>query len=478
VHNGLVQACDFSTLPVHPTQAYEILCCLLIAVLVWRFRRYLKAPGSILLFSVILYSCSRFFIEFFRDPDNSFIPFYFLGIKLIQWMVLAGIVILAGLLVTREKIFSRKTVIETTVEPALFRRVSLSLVLLFLFLLTKNWFDLTERTAAFVIVLPSIVLAGTDLFRHFSVPKYRFLTILVFCSSFFLMSQTYIPQNAGEKIKYKEISIGGIAGAYNTSFKKMMQVWVPPYEYQDCGGDTVIYPGHYDNILGLPQKLRHQSYVGSAGITFHEVRSKYRRSEWGFYVFGGNETESLSDGSYQKKNLILGINPSFRFDWKWIGFGYGFYAGTFRFSQFRSSENTGAGSQEIVRNLPFFPQLSFRVGPYDILFAEVNLNRQFPSGSPLQLLRFGLGTGFGKTDGTRLGIGYSTTGFYGETYIPIKEKFAIEASYANTLQPDMKAAWCFSLGLHYRFDFKTAKVTVREKKEPIPKHRIQKSNDN
>ncbi len=90
----------------------------------------------------------------------------------------------------------------------------------------------------------------------------------------------------------------------------------------------------------------------------------------------------------------------------------------------------------------------------------------------LQLFRFGLGTGLGRVDGTRLGIGYSTAGFYGETYIPIGEKLAIEGSYANTLQPDMKAAWCFSLGLHYRFDFKTAKVTVKERKKPVPRQRI------
>ncbi len=112
----------------------------------------------------------------------------------------------------------------------------------------------------------------------------------------------------------------------------MIHVWVPEQIVEGCGGYDTI-PGHYNDQLGPTQKLRHQSYVGSAGITFHEVRSKYRRSAWGVYLFGGNETESLSDNSYQKNNLILGINPAFRFDWKWIGFGSGFYAGQFGFAQ-------------------------------------------------------------------------------------------------------------------------------------------------
>ncbi len=221
VHNGLIQDCDTVTLPLHPTQGYEILCCLLIAILVWRYRKHLKAPGGGLLLSIILYGLSRFFIEFFRDPVNSFIPYYIFGIKLIQWMVLAGIAILTAVLVAREKIFTRKVIIQPAGESTLFRRVSLSMILFVLFLLVRNWFDLFERSIAFVIVLPPIVCTGVDLFKYFSVPKFRFLTILIFCSSFFLMSQSStFPRMQVKRLNTRRSVLVGLQGLIIQHTKK------------------------------------------------------------------------------------------------------------------------------------------------------------------------------------------------------------------------------------------------------------------
>ena len=68
--------------PLHPTQLYESLAeAILFAVLLWRIRRP-HAAGAIIGLYLILYSVSRFVIEFYRFHEQ---PTQ-LGLSLTQWM--------------------------------------------------------------------------------------------------------------------------------------------------------------------------------------------------------------------------------------------------------------------------------------------------------------------------------------------------------------------------------------------------------
>ncbi len=53
---------------IHPVQLYLILSALVILAVLIKYRKRLKAPGSLGLLSMALIVFFRFFIEFFRDP--------------------------------------------------------------------------------------------------------------------------------------------------------------------------------------------------------------------------------------------------------------------------------------------------------------------------------------------------------------------------------------------------------------------------
>ena len=109
LEKGLIQATDLASLPVHPTQVYQILFCLVIAFVVWKTRNKWRSHGSQLLFSMLLYGFFRFFNEFFRDPiANEWAGNYFFGLKYAQWFILAGLSILLSVILIKEKYFRNK----------------------------------------------------------------------------------------------------------------------------------------------------------------------------------------------------------------------------------------------------------------------------------------------------------------------------------------------------------------------------------
>lgn len=81
------------SLPVHPTQLYELFGCVAIFIFLWKFRKKIQFRGQSLALLLILYGVLRFIIEFFRDDDRGgyllstsqwiSIPLVILGINLI-----------------------------------------------------------------------------------------------------------------------------------------------------------------------------------------------------------------------------------------------------------------------------------------------------------------------------------------------------------------------------------------------------------
>lgn len=66
---GLVKLSDSFSLPVHPTQIYELFVCLSIFFILNTFWKYRKNDGEIMLLFGLIYPVCRFCIEFLRD-DN------------------------------------------------------------------------------------------------------------------------------------------------------------------------------------------------------------------------------------------------------------------------------------------------------------------------------------------------------------------------------------------------------------------------
>ncbi|MFZ5950303.1 MAG: prolipoprotein diacylglyceryl transferase, partial [Candidatus Rifleibacteriota bacterium] len=79
--------------PVHPTQLYELFTTLLVFFAVKRFMKFQKNHGEAFLFSTVLYSFFRFFIEFYRAEN----PVVFAGLRLSQ-LIAIGLIALCALI--------------------------------------------------------------------------------------------------------------------------------------------------------------------------------------------------------------------------------------------------------------------------------------------------------------------------------------------------------------------------------------------
>jgi len=100
---GLVHLHDKSSLAVHPAQLYQVIGCLVIAFLVWKSRKKWRSGGSLFLFSVLCYGILRFFVEFVRAPESNFFTGqFFVGLKVIQWLVMGAILPGLVILVVKE----------------------------------------------------------------------------------------------------------------------------------------------------------------------------------------------------------------------------------------------------------------------------------------------------------------------------------------------------------------------------------------
>ncbi len=73
--DGLIASGSSHTLPVIPTQLYSSLYAFLIFFVLLGIKKYKKYDGYLFLNFLVLYSISRFTIEFFRFYENNFIIF-------------------------------------------------------------------------------------------------------------------------------------------------------------------------------------------------------------------------------------------------------------------------------------------------------------------------------------------------------------------------------------------------------------------
>ncbi len=70
LHNGWIQSESLSSLPIHPTQVYEMIVGLLVFGLCMLLRRWRKFSGLPFIGWVVGYGIGRPIVEFFRDDDQ------------------------------------------------------------------------------------------------------------------------------------------------------------------------------------------------------------------------------------------------------------------------------------------------------------------------------------------------------------------------------------------------------------------------
>ena len=442
--SGLINSHDTTSLVIHPTQLYQILGCLLIALVVWKFRNYWKAQGSLVMFSIGLYALLRFCSEFFRDPhaDGLFGNLVF-GLKSVQWYLMAGIILISICILFKERLKGNKEIHIDNIEVGFMRKSSLLFMSSTLLLIEWSWFEINERIVLLLVFIPALIIFAWLLYKKVSIYGFRWIPLLPLIGGILLMSQTYVPEK-GEKKQYTTISIGTIFGKYTDEYKEVV------------GSRTETRPsscgGYYDvQVPILASRYNEYKYwLGGLQVKQTYCQSKYQKLILGSSFFLGKLSNSNSYYNTIKEKGTFAINPFIHFDSRWVGVGVGASIGDIYYFQNESEESVN------IAYANYFPQLHVRFFPREACYLFFDYGNHFPSCFPADKFKIGLGSEFGTTNGTNFSCGWSQSGVMFNGSIPIK-RFIIEPYLAV----GVKKAACMSISLHYRFNVKTKNITAQ-----------------
>jgi phosphatidylglycerol:prolipoprotein diacylglycerol transferase len=390
------------SLPVHPTQIYDLIFCLIICLLIYLTKKTWKASGSRFLFSILCYAIFRFVNEFFRDSSMiGQLGEVLWGIKIIQWMILCSIGIIAFLLFSRERRMSINSFqVEKKYQINLHREFLMFLsALVFIALICNGLAPFEVLTLTFFIILLLSIYLYQIYCQIFS-PNLRWIVPLFLFFPLLTMSQ--VNMDNSQKISAKgnkgwfSINAFGSGGSY-------------PEKHFDCTGNVT------ETIK------RNYSTIG-AGVSYHYKPTTNHHLAVSTNIFSDTDRSDQQDESdYQSTswNILANYNTLY------IGGTLGLSVGSWEVS----------GANEIM------PALGLWVGKKDVIFVETNLMTDYHLMGPPGGLQIGIGSGFGQVDRSvgRAGISIMpNSGLWGdEMYvlggyfvadIQIKDKFTLKPS--------------------------------------------------
>lgn len=179
VISGQIISTDPCSLPVHPTQVYDIIAWTIIFFLSARAVRYFRASGSRLFLTMLLYGVFRFLLEFLRDPLYDFIPGSYWGIKYIQWMILAGLPLPIFIIMVRERWAGKACHPKVPEEEKFARHFILTLIVVSLFLMSWRLFNLPEMIFLSLLLVSLFIITAILVFRRNTLPGFRQGSILL-----------------------------------------------------------------------------------------------------------------------------------------------------------------------------------------------------------------------------------------------------------------------------------------------------------
>jgi len=165
--NNFIDSDALNSLPVHPAQVYEIIAMILIIIILFYLRRYLKRQGSLGYAYLLLHSFFRFFIDFLKEGGT-----YIWGLKSMQWFMIVVIVLGLPFLLIREKTF-KKSVSQTIPVESYKKSLFLFLPILLFLIFPKDWLTPAEFR---VFVISIILTGGVFIYKGIAylLKRYRF----------------------------------------------------------------------------------------------------------------------------------------------------------------------------------------------------------------------------------------------------------------------------------------------------------------
>ncbi len=456
---GLVHLHDIASLAVHPAQLYQVLGCLVIAFMVWKSKKQWKSEGNLFLFSVLCYAVLRFVVEFVRAPEtNAFTGGYIWGLKVIQWLLMGAILPGTFILIYRELKTKSFSVVSPPIHVSERRQVILIILLSMIVFTGRRWFDLMELNTIMLFLIPVGAAVFVKAYQRYTVAGFRWVlpALLIGCISFMAQKSNKAGKE-NEQTVFTDLGLIGMVGSYYEDVSTVSKVYIP---------GSCNLPGHYNTSTLNLGTVKRDLWQGGLDVSYNKWVGKYNKFAIGARGFYGSET-----GEYETdypNSATFGISPYVTLDWQYIGIQTGFTLGQTKLPIGTKSLNSYNGGEIITtdyNNIYFMPGLSVRLGPPEILFAELSFPGLFPSTAPNALFKAGLGSGLGKTNGTKISVGYCN-GLYAQAAYPIKNTVVLEAMYADNFGKGIVASRIFSFGVHFRLDKKTSTVT---EKQPIRK---------
>jgi prolipoprotein diacylglyceryltransferase len=443
VNDGLLLTGADHALPVHPVQLYDGLCCLAIILVIFRFRRLVKAPGNLSLISVGLYAVVRFFLEFVRAGRGHAVGGHvILGLSTVQWAILIALPLLFLLVRHREKTCSAfgKTLHD---KPDFFRPAAYFLSLILAFLLASRWLNPVEIICFNFVLVPMLGILVWYLFEWTTLPQYRLASLALPLFALLFMNQTLPEQSKSDstRLSYTTVSfgfLGGSSGASGTS--------------TDCNGNpygSANYNYNYSaEALGVSRTVQlDRKQILSFGVNGFVGKNRE--------TYQINEPPASSHGDMTFN--YYAVKPYVQSDWKRIGIGVGLNIGRFNTINYPSDLFQAPSSSTTVP-LKVYPAVSLRIGNLSKVFFEYKLANQFPSCYPSLQSQVDVGFGFGQRNGAKLRIGTgSYAGLFIAPSIPAGKNILIEpylGGLAGLGGNGNKNNFVGSLSLHYAFNKK------------------------
>ncbi len=186
--NALIDQSAWISMPVHPVPLYFICGNLLTLIILLIVKKRLNNPGSLILLSISLLLGFRFCIEFFRDPvTNHHFSDMFLGIKVLQWILLGFFFIAVLGFVKKE----RQQVGISVIEPVRhLHNASIMFFLSMFYLIFQNIFSAEELVILKSLLIISLMVTVISFVKSYSRYTFPISPVIMMIFAIVLMSQT------------------------------------------------------------------------------------------------------------------------------------------------------------------------------------------------------------------------------------------------------------------------------------------------
>jgi len=432
---GLISPDSVSSLAVHPVQIYEALMFFIIGFIVFKSLKKWNKSGSALVFSLTLFLLMRFGMEFLRDPAGSaFNNHYFLGVRVFVWGILASAILIGTMLFLYEWRMRKDPLKARSKSPGFNAHIIFILAVSFLLFLLKDFLTPFEITSVEIRFVPAVFLSLVYLLKSSPAIRYRLAKGFILILPFLLMSQS-TPEDTVKIIKYNRIDAGTSFGsAYN----------------------TLRYNPHQGECGNTYTRENYRHTYGIGGIGYSQVMQKGKLTRtMGINLYGGPNEEYNMTENYTTPCIIGGINPYFKNDWRWFGFGLGAHLGNIRWIP---SDNIDERYFDRgTRFSPILPEFYFRAGRRDIVDIRYSYGFAFPSPFPAMTMETSIGSGFGLSEdhSLRVGVHFPTGELYFSAEGLIKQvygfKLIVLAGGYYVSNYDGKTPARLAFGLNYRF---------------------------